>query len=97
MRANEEWRKDPRRRFLAGHLCKKRARLYLMMIEDLERAQRSLRMIQETGLEIPGPLNAYRAMSFASDIEDARRKYEHYNNPTETLIGNMAAFGEGAE
>jgi predicted translin family RNA/ssDNA-binding protein len=96
MQANEEWRNDPRRRSLAGHLCKKRARLYLMMIEDLERAQRCLRMIQETGEELPTALNGYRAMNFASDIEDARRKYNHYNNATSTLIGNMAAFGEGA-
>jgi hypothetical protein len=96
MQANEEWRNDPRRRYLAEHLCKKRARLYLVMIEDLERAQRSLRMIQETKEEIPNAANGYRAMNFAFDIEEARRKYNHYNNPTETLIGNMAAFGEGA-
>ncbi|WXW92664.1 hypothetical protein SEA_ENYGMA_211 [Streptomyces phage Enygma] len=96
MQANEEWRSDPRRRSLAGHLCKKRARLYLMMLEDLERAERSLRMIQETGEEIPRALNGYRAMSFASDIAEARRKYNHYNNANSTLIGNMAAFGEGA-
>ncbi|AXH66921.1 hypothetical protein SEA_STARPLATINUM_212 [Streptomyces phage StarPlatinum] len=96
MQANEEWRKDPHRRYLAEHLCKKRARLYLMLIEDLERADRCLQMIRETKEEIPNANNGYRAMSFYADIEEARRKYNHYNNPTETLIGNMAAFGEGA-
>ncbi|AYB71004.1 hypothetical protein SEA_YABOI_207 [Streptomyces phage Yaboi] len=96
MQANEEWRNDPRRRYLAEHLCKKRARLYRMMIEDLEKADRCLQMIQETGEEVPNAFNGYRTMSFARDLETARRKYKHYNNPTSVLIGNMAAFGEGA-
>ncbi|AXH67345.1 hypothetical protein SEA_WOFFORD_203 [Streptomyces phage Wofford] len=96
MKANEAWRKDPRRRVLARRLCSKRARLYKMMIEDLERAERALRMIRETGEEIPNAYNGYRAISLYSDIQEAKRKYDHWNNPTDALIGNLAAFGEGA-
>ncbi|UMO76349.1 hypothetical protein SEA_TOMAS_201 [Streptomyces phage Tomas] len=92
MRANEEWREDPVRRAAARKLCSDRAFLYNKLIKSLETAQISLYQLQDCGEEKP---TMYRNTNFVSLIEDYKRSYKHYSNPTETLIGNMAAFGKG--
>lgn len=91
MKANEEWRNDPLRRNKARALCAERARLYDNLIKSLASAQISLYQIQKLGEEKP---SMWRTTSFISLIEDYKRSYNHYANPTETLIGNIAAFEE---
>lgn len=92
MKANEEWRKDPVRRAAARKLCSDRASLYDKLIKSLEASQITLYQLQHGGEELP---TMYRTTSFLSLIEDYKRSQKHYSNPTETLIGNMAAFGKG--
>lgn len=91
LRANEEWRNDPLRRNKAKALCAERARLYAKLIKELESAQIHLYWLQRLGEEKP---SMWRTTSFLSLIEDYKRSYDHYSNPTETLIGNIAAFEE---
>jgi hypothetical protein len=92
LRANEEWRNDPKRREQARKLCKLRASLYEKLIKDLEWAQIHFYQLQQAGEEKPSRWTP--DVSFLHLIENYKKSHKHYANPTETLIGNMAAFGE---
>lgn len=92
LRANEEWRNDPERREKARKLCASRATLYAKLIKDLGSAQITLYLLEKVGEE--KSTNMFRMTSLVPLIEDYKRSYKHYSNPTETLIGNIAAFEE---
>jgi hypothetical protein len=88
VKANEDWRRDPARRNDAIALCGVYVNRYLKLLAALEQAQLTVNEILFThGKDKPG-------MGFAVEIHRCKRKIEHYSNPTEILIGNMAAFGE---
>lgn len=87
LRANEEWRKDPERLKKARNLCTLRASHLKHMIEALKVAQEHGNMLHYYGeTDVP---------SQALHIERLERSYLHYSHPTDTLIGNLAAFGKG--
>jgi hypothetical protein len=94
LRSNEEWRNDPLRRNKARALCAEKARLYAKLIEQLEEADKTLRSLRNVGEQKPTQWNNYRMLSFAYERERLQATLEHYANPTETLIGNIAAFKE---
>lgn len=93
LRANEEWRNDPLRRNKARALCAEKARLYAKLIEQLEEADKTLRSLRNVGEQKPSVYD-YRTLSFVAELEHLRATLKHYASPTETLIGNIAAFEE---
>lgn len=93
LRANEEWRKDPERRAKARDICTALGLAYSNHVEQLKEAQKTLEVVYRAERVRTGHWT--NLGSFGSLIEEAQRKAEHYGNPTDILIGNMAAFGEG--
>jgi hypothetical protein len=92
LRANEEWRNDPLRRNKARALCAERARLYGKLIKELASAQITLHWLERLGEEKSS--NVFRSTDVEFLMETYKKSYKHYSNPTETLIGNIAAFEE---
>lgn len=88
MEANESWRNDPVRRQKARELCAYRATHLSKLIKALREAKEEGLLLRHSG---------YRAPMFGANIESLEQAQLHFAAPTETLIGNMAAFGEGAE
>jgi hypothetical protein len=89
IQANEEWRTDPDRRARARNLCTVRAVYLRKLIDALKQAQEYSHELYHSGYrEVP---------SQALQIEQLERSYNHFARPTETLIGNMAAFEEGSK
>jgi hypothetical protein len=93
LRANEEWRKDPKRLEDARNIAIALGLAYENHARKLKEAQKTLEVVYRAERVRTGHWTDHG--SFGKMIEDAERKAEHYGNPTDTLIGNMAAFGEG--
>jgi hypothetical protein len=88
LRANEEWRNDPERRKAAKELCTFRTLHISKLLQALREAKEESHLLHHSGFtEVP---------TLGSMIESLERSHLHYAAPTETLIGNMAAFGEGS-
>lgn len=88
LRANEVWRTDPERMKKARNLCTLRAVYIKKLLDSLKEAQEYSNELYHLG---------YRVPSQALHIEKLERSHKYFARPSETLIGNMAAFGEGAE
>lgn len=88
LEANESWRNDPVRRENARNLCQYRTVHLSKLLKALREAKEESLLLRHSGYKVP---------YFGADIERLEQAHLHFSTPTETLIGNMAAFGEGTE